>query len=67
MHGNKLYGALMLYEKCEVCSKRKRTRKRKPYGLTGKASWCYGCDRNKVSEVNKGKERQKAKKETEAR
>lgn len=46
---------------CEVCNKRKKTRKRKPYGLKKGSFWCDKCDRNKVSTVSKKRERRKNK------
>lgn len=46
---------------CDVCNNRKKTRKRKPYGLKKGVFWCSSCDKNKVSTVSKKRERRKSK------
>lgn len=47
---------------CSVCSHKP---KRVPYGSKRKMFWCSNCDRDLVNPVNKKRERQKAKKESQ--
>lgn len=45
---------------CQACGKKPKSR---PYGAKRGKYWCSGCDRDLASEVSKGAERQRAKKE----
>jgi len=46
---------------CSICDRRDKSKKL-PYGAQKGEFWCSKCDRDKVSAVNKKKERQTVKK-----
>lgn len=47
----------------KICKHGRRSRKMKPYGAQKGKFWCDGCDAEKVSGVNKTKNRQQIRKQ----